>query len=497
MISKQQIQKAVDKEYKLYIDGNWVDSSGNDRIKSYNPSDGSLLSEFIDATDVDVDRAVDSAHRAFKNWKSVGREQRSRLLLKIADIIDENREHLALVETLDNGKPLRETLNVDVPASADHFRYFAAAVRMEEGTAQDIDRDTLSIVLREPIGVVGQIVPWNFPILMAAWKIAPALAAGDAIVIHPSSSTSLSLLELVKLIGDILPRGVLNVITGRGAKSGDYMLGHKGFNKLAFTGSTEIGYRVAKQAADKLIPATLELGGKSANIFFEDAPWEKAIEGAQLGILFNQGQVCCAGSRLFVQDKIYDKFLAGIKDAFDKVRVGLPWKDGIQMGAQVNHRQLEKILNYVKIGQEEGASLVTGGYKINECELKKGEFIRPTILADAKNDMRISQEEIFGPVATVIKFKDEEEAIKLANDSEYGLGGAVWTRDINRALRVAKSVETGRMWVNTYNQLPAGAPFGGYKKSGIGRETYKSILNAYTQTKNIFVSIGENKLGLY
>jgi acyl-CoA reductase-like NAD-dependent aldehyde dehydrogenase len=384
-----------------------------------------------------------------------------------------------------------------VPASADHFRYFAAAVRMEEGTAQDIDRDTLSIVLREPIGVVGQIVPWNFPILMAAWKIAPALAAGDAIVIHPSSSTSLSLLELVKLIGDILPRGVLNVITGRGAKSGDYMLGHKGFNKLAFTGSTEIGYRVAKQAADKLIPATLELGGKSANIFFEDAPWEKAIEGAQLGILFNQGQVCCAGSRLFVQDKIYDKFLAGIKDAFDKVRVGLPWKDGIQMGAQVNHRQLEKILNYVKIGQEEGASLVTGGYKINECELKKGEFIRPTILADAKNDMRISQEEIFGPVATVIKFKDEEEAIKLANDSEYGLGGAVWTRDINRALRVAKSVETGRMWVNTYNQLPAGAPFGGYKKSGIGRETYKSILNAYTQTKNIFVSIGENKLGLY
>lgn len=497
MISKQQIQKAVDKEYKLYIDGNWMDSSGNDRIKSYNPSDGSLLSEFIDATDEDVDRAVDSAHRAFKNWKSVGREQRSRLLLKIADIIDENREHLALVETLDNGKPLRETLNVDVPASADHFRYFAAAVRMEEGTAQDIDRDTLSIVLREPIGVVGQIVPWNFPILMAAWKIAPALAAGDAIVIHPSSSTSLSLLELVKLIGDILPRGVLNVITGRGAKSGDYMLGHKGFNKLAFTGSTEIGYRVAKQAADKLIPATLELGGKSANIFFEDAPWEKAIEGAQLGILFNQGQVCCAGSRLFVQDKIYDKFLAGIKDAFDKVRVGLPWKDGIQMGAQVNHRQLEKILNYVKIGQEEGASLVTGGYKINEGELKKGEFIRPTILADAKNDMRISQEEIFGPVATVIKFKDEEEAIKLANDSEYGLGGAVWTRDINRALRVAKSVETGRMWVNTYNQLPAGAPFGGYKKSGIGRETYKSILNAYTQTKNIFVSIGENKLGLY
>ncbi|MCI1969024.1 aldehyde dehydrogenase family protein [Clostridium luticellarii] len=497
MVSKQQIQEAVAKEYKLYIDGRWVGSSGNDKIKSYNPSDGSVLSEFVDATNEDVDRAVDAAHKAFKSWKLIGREQRSNLLLKIADIIDENKEHLALVETLDNGKPLRETLSVDVPASADHFRYFAAAIRTEEGNAQDIDNNTLSIVLREPIGVVGQIVPWNFPILMAAWKIAPALAAGDTVVIHPSSSTSLSLLELVKLIGDVLPKGVLNLVTGRGSKSGDYMLGHEGFSKLAFTGSTEVGYRVAEQAAKRIIPATLELGGKSANIFFDDAPWEKAIEGVQLGILFNQGQVCCAGSRLFVQEKIYDKFLNEIKTAFEKVKVGLPWKDGIQMGAQINHRQLEKILNYVKIGQEEGASLVTGGYKIDEGELKKGEFVKPTILADAKNNMRIAQEEIFGPVATVIKFKDEEEVIELANDSEYGLGGAVWTKDINKALRVAKSVETGRMWVNTYNQLPAGAPFGGYKKSGIGRETYKSILNAYTQTKNIFINIGEDKLGLY
>jgi acyl-CoA reductase-like NAD-dependent aldehyde dehydrogenase len=497
MVSKQQIQEAVAKEYKLYIDGRWVDSSGNDKIKSYNPSDGSVLSEFVDATNEDVDRAVDAAHKAFKGWKLVGREQRSNLLLKIADIIDENKEHLALVETLDNGKPLRETLSVDVPASADHFRYFAAAIRTEEGNAQDIDNNTLSIVLREPIGVVGQIVPWNFPILMAAWKIAPALAAGDTVVIHPSSSTSLSLLELMKLIGDVLPKGVLNLVTGRGSKSGDYMLGHEGLSKLAFTGSTEVGYRVAEQAAKRIIPATLELGGKSANIFFDDAPWEKAIEGVQLGILFNQGQVCCAGSRLFVQEKIYDKFLNEIKTAFEKVKVGLPWKDGIQMGAQINHGQLEKILNYVKIGQEEGASLVTGGYKIDEGELKKGEFVKPTILADAKNNMRIAQEEIFGPVATVIKFKDEEEVIELANDSEYGLGGAVWTKDINKALRVAKSVETGRMWVNTYNQLPAGAPFGGYKKSGIGRETYKSILNAYTQTKNIFINIGEDKLGLY
>ena len=491
------IENAVDSAYKLYIDGKWIDSTENNIIKSYNPANGKFLAEFVDATNDDVDKAVNAAWKAFHEWKTVSREERSKLLLKIADLIEENAEHLALVETLDNGKPLRETLNVDVPASADHFRYFAAAIRTEEGTAQDIDKNTLSIVLKEPIGVVGQVIPWNFPILMAAWKIAPALAAGDTIVIHPSSSTSLSLLELVKLIGNILPAGVLNLITGKGSKSGDYMLKHQGFSKLAFTGSTEIGYEVAKEAANKLIPATLELGGKSANIFFDDAPFEKAIEGAQLGILFNQGQVCCAGSRLFVQEGIYDKFLSALKEAFEKVKVGLPWDSETQMGAQVNHGQLEKILNYVEIGKEEGATLITGGYKINEGELGSGEFIKPTLIADAKNDMRIAQEEIFGPVATVIKFKDEEEVIKLANDSEYGLGGAVWTTNINKALRVAKAVETGRMWVNTYNQLPAGAPFGGYKKSGIGRETYKSILDAYTQTKNIFINISDDKLGLY
>lgn len=491
------IENVVDSAYKLYIDGKWIDSTGNNTIKSYNPANGKFLAEFVDATNDDVDKAVNAAWKAFHQWKTISREERSKLLLKIADLIEENAEHLALVETLDNGKPLRETLNVDVPASADHFRYFAAAIRTEEGTAQDIDKNTLSIVLKEPIGVVGQVIPWNFPILMAAWKIAPALAAGDTIVIHPSSSTSLSLLELVKLIGNILPAGVLNLITGKGSKSGDYMLKHQGFSKLAFTGSTEIGYEVAKEAANKLIPATLELGGKSANIFFDDAPFEKAIEGAQLGILFNQGQVCCAGSRLFVQEGIYDKFLSALKEAFEKVKVGLPWDSETQMGAQVNHGQLEKILNYVEIGKEEGATLITGGYKINEDELGSGEFIKPTLIADAKNDMRIAQEEIFGPVATVIKFKDEEEVIKLANDSEYGLGGAVWTTNINKALRVAKAVETGRMWVNTYNQLPAGAPFGGYKKSGIGRETYKSILDAYTQTKNIFINISDDKLGLY
>lgn len=491
------LNQSVDSEYKLYIGGKWVDGSHNKKLTSYNPSNGEKLTEFIDASHEDVDTAVKAATKAFETWKSVGVQERSTILLKIADLIDANADHLALVETLDNGKPLRETKNIDVPASSDHFRYFAGVIRSEEGTAKALDENTLTINLKEPIGVVGQIVPWNFPLLMAAWKIAPAIAAGNTVVIHPSSSTSLSLLELAKLLDQALPAGVVNVVTGRGSDSGDYMLHHPGFAKLAFTGSTEVGYKVAAAAADKLIPATLELGGKSANIFFDDAPWDKAIEGAQLGILFNQGQVCCAGSRLFVQEGIYDKFVAALKDAFEKVKVGLPWEDGVQMGAQVNERQLDKILNYVKIGEDEGAKLVTGGNKLTKDGLDKGVFLAPTILADAKNDMRIAQEEIFGPVATVIKFKDADDAIKLANQSEYGLGGAVWTSNLNTALRVARGVRTGRMWVNTYNQLPAGAPFGGYKKSGIGRETYKSILDAYTQTKNIFISTKETVDGLY
>ena len=489
--------KTLDKNYQLLINGQWTDGTKGKKISSYNPSNGEQLAEFIDATNDDVDAAISSARKAFKTWKNVSIQERSNILLKIADLIDENKEHLAMVETLDSGKTLRETLNVDVPLSADHFRYFAGVIRSEEGTAKMLDENTLTLTLKEPIGVVGQIIPWNFPLLMGAWKIAPALAAGNTIVIHPSSSTSLSLLEFGKLLNKVLPAGVVNIITGRGSSSGNYMLQHEGFNKLAFTGSTEIGYKVAEEAAKKLIPATLELGGKSANIVFNDAPWDRAIEGAQLAILFNQGQVCCAGSRLFVQEGIYDKFVNELKEAFEKVKVGLPLEKGVQMGPQVNEKQLESILKYVKIGQEEGARLVTGGKKIETNELKNGSFLEPTILADVTNDMRVAQEEIFGPVVSVIKFKDEEEVIKLANDSEYGLGGAVWSRDINTAIRVASKIETGRMWVNTYNQLPAGAPFGGYKKSGIGRETYKSILDAYSQTKNIFISIKEDKEGLY
>ncbi|WP_249365616.1 aldehyde dehydrogenase family protein [Cytobacillus citreus] len=486
----------IDSKYKLYINGEWTEGSEGKTIAAYNPSNGEKLADFIDASHADVDAAVEAAQNAFKTWKHVSIEERSKLLLQIADLIDENREHLAIAETLDNGKPLRETINADVPLSADHFRYFAGVIRSEEGTAQQLDENNLTLTLKEPIGVVGQIIPWNFPLLMAAWKIAPAIAAGNTVVISPSSTTSLSILELAKILDQVLPAGVVNVITGRGSYSGDYMLHHEGFAKLAFTGSTDVGYLVAKAAADRLIPATLELGGKSANIFFNDANWERAVEGATNGILFNQGQVCSAGSRIFVQAGIYDEFLTALKEKFESVKVGLPWEEGTQMGAQINQRQLDKILEYVKIGQEEGATLVTGGYQLQEKGLENGVFMAPTILAGT-NDLRIAQEEIFGPVATVIKFETEEEVIAMANDSEYGLGGGVWTSNLNTALRVARSIETGRMWVNQYTNFSAGAPFGGYKKSGIGRETYKSILDAYTQTKNIFISTKEDADGLY
>jgi len=483
--------------YQLYYGGAWHDASDGGTLEVTCPANGERISMIADATREDVDAAADAALKAFQTWGATDKFRRAAILNAVAEAIEGNAEFLAQIETLDNGKPIRETRALDIAFSAEHFRYFAGCLLADTGEADMLPGNMMSLVMHEPIGVVGQIVPWNFPFLMAAWKLAPVLAAGDCTVLKPSSSTSLSVLELARITQDIIPTGVFNVISGRGSKSGQFMLENPKFAKLAFTGSTEVGREVARAAAERLIPATLELGGKSANIVFPDAKWDMAIDGVQLGILFNQGQVCCAGSRIFVHEDIYDAFIADAVAAFKKVVVGLPWEEETQMGSQIDVHQMEKILEYVHIAEEEGGRVLCGGHRITEGELAAGAFLEPTLIEVSNNKCRVAQEEIFGPVAVVQKFKTEQEVIDLANDSVYGLGGAVWTRDINTALRVAQGVHTGRMWVNTYNQIPAGAPFGGYKESGIGRETHKVMLEHYCQTKNIMINLSEEPSGLY
>lgn len=490
------VRQLIDEEYQLLINGAWTNGSGSDRLTSYNPASGEALATFIDATNEDVDRAVEAAQEAFKTWGRTGVKDRSAILLEIADRIEAKADHFAQIETLDNGKPIRETSGADIPLAIDHFRYFAGVIRSEEDQVKMLNDHTMSMILREPIGVVAQIVPWNFPFLMAAWKIAPALAAGNTIVFSPSSSTSLSVLELAKILNEVLPKGVFNLITGRGSKSGDYLQHHKGIDKIAFTGSTSVGRQIGVSAAENLIPSTLELGGKSANIFFDDCDIERAVEGVQLGILFNQGQVCSAGSRIFVQESFYDEFMEKVLAAFDKVKIGNPSEKDTQMGSQVNENQIETIEKYIEIGKKEGAKVLTGGSRYSEGALSEGAFFQPTLL-ETTNDMRVAQEEIFGPVGTVIKFKDADDVIEMANDNEFGLAGGVWTRDLNTAFKVARGIRTGRVWVNTYTSFEAGAPFGGYKNSGIGRETHKMILNAYTQSKNIYMNLSEDGAGLY
>lgn len=487
----------TEKRYKLFIDGQWLDSSDNTTLRTTNPANGEFLAEIADATNEDVDRAVKAARKAFETWSQTTTAQRADILDRIAARIEENAEFLATVETMDNGKPIRETKNVDIPLAADHFKYFAGVIRSEEGSANVLDGNKLSIVLRETIGVVGQIVPWNFPFLMAAWKLAPVIAAGDTTILKPSSSTSLSILELMKIIEDLIPAGVINIVTGKGSRSGDYLVQHEGIDKLAFTGSTEVGRNIGIEAAKRIIPATLELGGKSANIFFDDCDIEQALDGVQLGILFNQGQVCCAGSRIFVQEGIYDEFVEKAIERFKNVKVGDPLDESTQMGAQVNVRQAEKILGYVENGKKEGARVAVGGQRACKIQYSGGAFVEPTLLVDVTNDMAIAQEEIFGPVGVVIKFKDADDVVRMANQSVYGLGGGVYTKNIDTALDVARRVKTGRIWVNTYNQIPAGAPFGGIKQSGIGRETHKMILDSYTQAKNIMIDLTGKGSGFY
>ena len=483
----------IQPSYKLFIDGEFVGAEGGTSLDVFNPATGEKISKIADASKADVDRAVAAARKAFESFRRTSVYERSALLNKIADVLEQNAEFIATVETIDNGKPIRETRAVDVAWSIEHFRYFAGVILGEEGSANMLKERYLSVVLREPIGVVGQIVPWNFPFLMGAWKLAPLIAAGDTCVFKPSSETSLSILEFIRLIAPLLPKGVINVVTGKGSKAGEFVRTHKGLDKLAFTGSTEVGRGIALAAAQKIIPATLELGGKSANIIFDDCDFDVAIDGVQLGILFNQGQVCCAGSRIFVQEGIYDKFVPALVEKFKRIKVGDPLDPNTQMGCQINKKQADKILEYVKIGVEEGAKIAVGGKRHSAGEA----FVEPTLLVDVRNDMRVAQEEIFGPVGVVIKFKDQDELVRMANDSLYGLGGAVFTRDIAKALTVARLLETGRVWVNTYNQIHAGAPFGGYKESGIGRETHKMILEHYTQTKNIYIDTISKPSGFY
>ncbi|WP_414049301.1 aldehyde dehydrogenase family protein [Macrococcus animalis] len=484
-------------QYGLFINGEFVDAENKETLEVKNPATGEVLAKIAKATTGDVDTAVKAATEAFKTWRYVSATERAKYLNKIADVIEEHNDEIAQIESMNNGKPIRETSALDVPIAADHFRYFASIIRSDEGTVNEMNEHVLSIIKHEPIGVVGAVVAWNFPLLLAAWKLAPALAAGNTVVIQPSSSTPLSLIKLAELLQEVLPKGVLNVLTGKGSESGDAIFNHEGVSKVSFTGSTEVGYSVAKAAADRLVPATLELGGKSANIIFDDANQEVALEGAQLGILFNQGEVCSAGSRLFVHERIYDEFVPKLVEAFKNIKVGDPLDKTTIMGSQTGPDQIEKISNYIQVAKDEGQKILVGGERITDNGLDKGHFFQPTIIELDSNKSRIAQEEIFGPVLALIKFSDDQEVIDFANDSEYGLGGGIFTTNINRAFNVANKMDTGRVWINTYNQFPAGSPFGGYKKSGIGRETTKETLRHYQQTKNLFIDTSNTPLGFY
>jgi aldehyde dehydrogenase len=498
-ISKQVLIKP---RYGNFIGGKFVDPVEGRYFDNVSPVTGAKLTEIARSGAADIELALDAAHKAKDAWGKTSPAERSVILNKIADRMESKAELLALVETLDNGKPIRETTFADVPLCIDHWRYYAGAIRAQEGALSEIDNDTVAYHFHEPLGVVGQIIPWNFPLLMAVWKLAPALAAGNCVVLKPAEQTPLSILVLMEVIGDLLPEGVLNVVNGFGVEAGKPLAQNKRIAKIAFTGETTTGRLIMQYASENLIPVTLELGGKSPNIFFADVMdaddefFDKALEGFAMFAL-NQGEVCTCPSRALVQESIYDRFMERAVARVKKINQGHPLDMTTMLGAQASNDQLEKILSYFDIGRQEGAEILTGGKRAKmEGELAEGYYVEPTIFA-GDNKMRVFQEEIFGPVVSVAKFKDEAEALAIANDTLYGLGAGVWTRNGTRAYRFGRAIQAGRVWTNCYHAYPAHAAFGGYKQSGIGRETHKMMLDHYQQTKNLLVSYSPKALGFF
>ncbi|QSX40696.1 acetaldehyde dehydrogenase ExaC [Shewanella cyperi] len=485
--------------YDNFIGGKWTPPVGGQYFDNISPVTGEVFCQAARSDGRDIELALDAAHAAREAWGQTSVTERANLLLKIADRVEQQLERLAVAETWENGKAVRETLNADLPLFVDHFRYFAGCIRAQEGSAADLDSKTVSYHFPEPLGVVGQIIPWNFPLLMAAWKIAPALAAGNCIVLKPAEQTPVSILVLIEAIEDLLPPGVLNIVNGFGAEAGAALATSKRIAKLAFTGSTEVGNHILKCAAENLIPSTVELGGKSPNIYFadvmnhEDSYLDKAVEGLLLAF-FNQGEVCTCPSRVLVQESIYDAFIEKVIERAKGIRQGNPLDTETQVGAQASLEQFDKILSYLEVGRSEGAQVLLGGQRATTAQ--GGYYIQPTLLK-GHNKMRVFQEEIFGPVVSITTFKDEAEALAIANDTQYGLGAGVWTRDMNLAQRMGRGIQAGRVWINCYHAYPAHAAFGGYKKSGIGRETHKMMLSHYQNTKNLLVSYDTNPLGFF
>lgn len=489
------------KRYDNFINGEWTPPVKGQYFENVTPVTGKMFCEVARSTAGDIELALDAAHKAKDQWGKTSPAERAVILNKIADRMEENLEMLAVAETWDNGKAIRETLNADLPLAIDHFRYFAGVIRAQEGTLSQIDDDTVAYHFHEPLGVVGQIIPWNFPLLMATWKLAPALAAGNCVVLKPAEQTPASIMVLMELIADLLPPGVVNVVNGFGVEAGKPLASSSRIAKIAFTGETTTGRLIMQYASQNLIPVTLELGGKSPNIFFkcvldkDDAFLNKAIEGFVLFAL-NQGEVCTCPSRALIQESIYDEFMERVLARVEQIKTGNPLDTETMMGAQASTEQMEKILAYIDIGKQEGAEVLAGGGRNIIPGFEDGYYIKPTVFK-GHNKMRVFQEEIFGPVVSVTTFKDADEALEIANDTLYGLGAGVWSRDANTNYRMGRGIQAGRVWTNCYHAYPAHAAFGGYKMSGIGRETHKMMLSHYQQTKNLLVSYSEDALGFF